>query len=137
MKKVVYTKVGGLESIEIVEQKREPIREGEVRVRVHRAGINFADLMMTGPLWRKPRFSPFTPGHEASGEVTEIGKKVSKIKLNDRVIAIPGFGGYAEELVLSENRVVKIPKEMSYEQVAAIPNLYGTAYHMLVHLGEG
>ena len=58
MKKVVYTKVGGLESIEIVEQKREPIREGEVRVRVHRAGINFRRSNdETGPLWRKPRFS--------------------------------------------------------------------------------
>ena len=136
MKKVVYTKVGGLESIEIVEQQRETIGEKEVRVRVHRAGINFADLMMRQGLYGASPDFPFTPGYEASGEVTEIGKNVTKIKPKDRVIAIPGFGGYSEELVLSENRVVKIPKEMSYEQAAAIPVTYGTAYHMLVHLGR-
>ena len=76
MKKVVYTKVGGLETIEIVEQQRETIGEKEVRVRVHRAGINFADLMMRQGLYGASPDFPFTPGYEASGEVTEIGKKV-------------------------------------------------------------
>jgi NADPH:quinone reductase-like Zn-dependent oxidoreductase len=135
MKKVVYTKVGGLESIEIVEKKRDNIGDGEVRVRVHSAGINFADLMMRQGLYGASPNFPFTPGYEVSGEVTEIGKNVTNIDIKDRVIAIPGIGGYSEEIVVSENRVVSIPDEMSYEQAAAIPVTYGTAYHMLVHLG--
>ena len=135
MKKVIYTKVGGLESIEIIEHQKEIVGKDEVRVRVHRAGINFADLMMRQGLYGASPEFPFTPGYEASGEVTEVGENVTKIGLNDRVIVVPGFGGYAEEIVIAQNRVIPIPNEMTYDQAAAIPVTYGTAYHMLVHLG--
>lgn len=135
MKKIIYTKVGGLEAIDIIDQEKKNIGEREVRVRVHRAGINFADLMMRQGLYGASPDFPFTPGYEVSGEVTEIGKLVSKVSLNDRVIAIPGFGGYSEEIVITENRVIMIPEKMTYDQAASIPVTYGTAFHMLVHLG--
>jgi len=135
MKKVIYTKNGGPDSIEIVEEDRVSLEIGEVRIRVHRAGINFADLMMRQGLYGGSPDFPFTPGYEISGEIVEIGEGVSNLTPKQRVMAMPGFGGYSEEIVINQNRVVPLPDEISYDQAAAIPVTYGTAFHMLVHLG--
>ena len=79
MKKVVYPKIGGPDSIEIVEAKDPVAGPGEVRVRVHRAGINFADLMMRQGLYGSAPDFPFTPGYEASGEVLDVGSGVERV----------------------------------------------------------
>ena len=135
MKRIVYTKIGGPDSIEIISEKLEQAVDNEVKVRVYRAGINFADLMMRqGHNVTNPDF-PFTPGYEVSGIITEIGDNVENLKIGDRVIAMTGFGGYAEEVIIGSNRIIPIPNNMSFDQAAAMPVTYGTAYHMLVHLG--
>ena len=82
MKKVVYVKKGVPDSIEIVDVEKPICGQMEVRVRVHRAGMNFADLMMRQGLYGNAPDFPFTPGFETSGEVIEVGdstKVVSEI----------------------------------------------------------
>ena len=135
MKRIVYTKIGGPDSIEIISEKLEQAVDNEVKVRVYRAGINFADLMMRQGLYGTNPDFPFTPGYEVSGIITEIGDNVENLKIGDRVIAMTGFGGYAEEVIIGSNRIIPIPNNMSFDQAAAMPVTYGTAYHMLVHLG--
>ena len=135
MKKIVYTRIGGPDSIEIISEKLEKTVENQVKVRVYRAGINFADLMMRQGLYGSNPDFPFTPGYEVSGIITEIGEDVDHLEIGDRVIAMTGFGGYAEEVIVSSNRIIPIPENMSFDQAAAMPVTYGTAYHMLVHLG--
>lgn len=135
MKKVIYPKIGGPDSIRIVEEEID-IQEGnQVKVRVHRAGINFADLMMRQGLYGSNPDFPFTPGYEVSGEIIEFGKDIQHLKKGQRVIAMTGFGGYSEEVIVDSKRIVPIPDSISYDQAAAMPVTYGTAYHMLVHLG--
>jgi len=136
MKKVVYTKIGGPSSIEIHDVS-DPVVESEmVRVRVHRAGINFADLMMRQGLYGSNPDFPFTPGYEVSGEIIELGEGVERLEVGQRVIVMTGFGGYSEQVVTSTNRVIPIPDSVSYDDAASLGVTYGTAYHMLVHLGN-
>tara|TARA_B110000008_G_C16952822_1_gene557017 strand:- start:269 stop:1291 length:1023 start_codon:yes stop_codon:yes gene_type:complete len=135
MERIVYTRIGGPDSIEIINEKLEQAVENEVKVRVYRAGINFADLMMRQGLYGSNPEFPFTPGYEVSGIITEMGDDVENLKIGDRVIAMTGFGGYAEEVIVSSNRIIPMPNNMSFDQAAAMPVTYGTAYHMLVHLG--
>ena len=136
MRKVVYPKVGGVDSIQIVEEDDPIPGEGEVCVRIHRAGINFADLSMRQGLYGANPDYPFTPGYEAAGEVISLGDGVEGITKGQRVLAMTGFGGYSEMVCLDASRVVTLPYSISYDQAAALPVTYGTAYHMLVHLGN-
>tara|TARA_Y100000588_G_scaffold208125_1_gene222053 strand:- start:9991 stop:11007 length:1017 start_codon:yes stop_codon:yes gene_type:complete len=136
MRKVVYPKIGGVDSIQIVDGHDPIPDEGEVCVRIHRAGINFADLMMRQGLYGSNPDYPFTPGYEAAGEVISLGGGVESISEGQRVLAMTGFGGYSEMVCLNASRVVPLPDSISYDQAAALPVTYGTAYHMLVHLGN-
>ncbi len=136
MRKVVYPRAGGVETIEIVEEE-DPVPESDqVCVRIHRAGVNFAELMMRQGLYGSSPDFPFTPGYEASGVVTEVGSLVDTLKEGDRVLAMTGFGGYSEKVCLDSRRVTPLPDSISFDQAAAIPVTYGTAFHMLVHLGR-
>jgi len=136
MRKIVYTRAGGVETIEIVEEE-DPVPEiGQVCVRIHRAGVNFAELMMRQGLYGSSPDFPFTPGYEASGVVIGVGDRVDTLKEGDRVLAMTGFGGYSEKVCLNAGRVIPIPDSVSFDQAAAIPVTYGTAFHMLVHLGR-
>ena len=136
MRKVIYPKVGGVDSIRIVEVDDPVPDPGQVTVRIHRAGINFADLMMRQGLYGSNPEYPFTPGYEAAGEVIETGEGVEGLQPGDLVLAMTGFGGYSEQIALDANRVILLPDSISFDQAAAIPVTYGTAYHMLVHLGN-
>ena len=136
MKKVIYPRVGGVDSIEILDVEEPQASEGEVVVRIHRAGINFADLMMRQGLYGSNPDFPFTPGYEASGVIISLGKGVKGLELGDRVLAMTGFGGYSEKVSIPSSRVFKLPDSVTFDQAAAIPVTYGTAYHMLFHLGR-
>tara|TARA_B100000575_G_scaffold286063_1_gene282240 strand:+ start:230 stop:1255 length:1026 start_codon:yes stop_codon:yes gene_type:complete len=136
VRKIVYPKAGGVETIQIIEVEDPVPKSTEVCVRVHRAGINFAELMMRQGIYGSCPDFPFTPGYECSGEIESIGSAVTDFDIGDRVIAMTGFGGYAEKVCLDCRRVVAIPQSVTFDQAAAIPVTYGTAFHMLVHLGR-
>ncbi len=136
VKRIVYSKIGGPESIEIIDEELGKPNNNQVKVRVYRAGINFADLMMRQGLYGSNPDFPFTPGYETSGIIIETGDEVKKLEVGERVIAMTGFGGYAEEVIVDSSRIIPIPDEISFDQAAAMPVTYGTAYHMLVFLGR-
>ena len=136
VKRIVYSKIGGPESIEIIDEELGKPNNNQVKVRVYRAGINFADLMMRQGLYGSNPDFPFTPGYEISGIIIETGDEVKKLEVGERVIAMTGFGGYAEEVIVDSSRIIPIPDEISFDQAAAMPVTYGTAYHMLVYLGR-
>ena len=130
MRKVIYPKIGGVDSIEIIDTEDPLAAKGDVVVRIHRAGINFADLMMRQGLYGSNPDFPFTPGYEASGVITNTGEGVNDFEVGDRVLAMTGFGGYSEKISIPSNRVFKLPDHITFDQAAAIPVTYGTAYHI-------
>src|ERR1044071_10301938 len=92
MRGVLCKEWGGPEKLAIEEVAAPAMREGAVRISVHAAGINFADLLLiSGQYQEKPAF-PFTPGMEASGTVAEVGAGVRGLKAGDRVMALTGTG---------------------------------------------
>jgi NADPH2:quinone reductase len=105
---------------------------GGVKIAVKRAGLNFPDvLIVQGKYQAKPAF-PFSPGAEVSGLVLETGERTTRFAPGDRVMATCGTGGFAEEVVVAEDAVFKIPGQMSFDAAAALPLTYGTTYHALV-----
>jgi len=136
MKRVIYTKKGDLSVIEIISEGNPVAKRDEVVIEVHRAGINFADLMMRQGLYGAAPDFPFTPGYEVSGIITQVGAANGDLKVGQRVIAMTGFGGYAEQVVVNDSRIIPLPDEVSFDAAAAMPVTYATAYHMLSYLGN-
>ena len=119
------------------ELDRRPLQPHEARIRVHAAGVNFADsLMVAGKYQVKPAF-PFIPGLEAAGEIIELGAAVRHLKPGQRVLAVlRNGGGYAEEIALNAEAVVPIPDGMDFVTAASFPVAYGTAHFALTHRGH-
>ncbi len=104
----------------------------DVRIRVHAAGINFADtLIVQGKYQLKPQL-PFSPGMEVAGEVVEVADGVESVRVGQRVMANILFGGYAEQVVAPANCVYPIPDSMDWASAAGFPIAYGTSYVGLV-----
>ena len=135
MRAVVITEHGGPEVLQ-VEERPEPIAgPAEVRIAVKAAGINFADLMARSGMYPAAPKPPCVIGYEVAGEVESIGSGVDSIAVGDRVVAGTRFGGYAELVTVPAGSVVGLPESLSFEQGAAIPVNYGTAYAGMVIMG--
>jgi len=128
MKAVLCKEFGGPEKL-VVEDVASPTPgEGEVKLRVHACGVNFGDtLIIQGTYQVKPPL-PFSPGMECAGEVAEVGPGVSGYKVGDRVLAMTGHGGFAQEVVVNAKLLIPIPDSMSFQHAAAFPVAYGTSH---------
>ena len=134
--RVVITKVGGPNVLDIQEIAIPEPQPNEVCIQVHFAGINFADtLMRMGFYQPRPPF-PFTPGYEVSGIIHSIGKDVQGFEIGQRVVGLMRTGGQASHVVADASRTLPIPDEISLEAAASMPVTYITAHHMLHHLGN-
>jgi NADPH:quinone reductase-like Zn-dependent oxidoreductase len=132
---VVLTGTGGPEVLK-VEERPDPVAgPGEVRIAVRAAGINFADTMARVGLYPDAPKTPCVLGYEVAGEVESLGEGVDGFKLGDRVMAGTRFGGQAELVAVAADQVLPLPEKLSFEQGAAFPVNYGTAYAALILMG--
>lgn len=92
---------------------------GEVRIRQHAAGVNYIDTYQRTGLYKLPGL-PAVLGMEGAGEVTELGAGVTDLKPGDRVAYAGVLGGYAEERLISADRLVRLPQTIAYETAAAM-----------------
>lgn len=129
-KAVLVHETGGPEVMRIETVNLPPPDRGQVLVRNHAIGVNFIDTYFRSGAYPVPAL-PFTPGNEAAGEVIATGKGVKEVKPGDRVAYVATFGAYAEERVVPADRLVKLPKAMSYETAAAILLKGLTAQYLL------
>lgn len=131
MKAVLCKAFGPAENLVVEEIDSPEIKKGEVLLEVHAAGVNFPDtLIIEGKYQFKPPF-PFSPGGEAAGVVTAVGEKVSHLKIGDRVMALTGWGSFAEQVAVPGQNVLPIPAEMDFTTAAAFSMTYGTSMHAL------
>lgn len=110
-----------------------PLKPDEVRVDVHCCGLNFADILVCQGLYQERPQLPFVPGVELSGIVTEVGANVTSVQKGDRVIGAGVGKTMAEECVADHKSLWRIPREISFEEAAALPASYGTAILGLCH----
>jgi synaptic vesicle membrane protein VAT-1 len=132
MKAVVLTGHGGLEALQVQDRPDPAVGPGEVRIAVKAAGINFADTMARVGLYPDAPKPPCVLGYEVAGEVESVGHGVESVKPGDRVVAGVRFGGHAEMVSVSEDQVLPLPDRLSFEQGAAVPVNYATAYCALI-----
>jgi NADPH2:quinone reductase len=131
MRAVLCKSWGGPESL-VIEDVAPP-RAGpeEVVVDVKAAGVNFPDvLMIQGRYQIKPAL-PFTPGIELAGVVKEAGGGVAQVRAGDAVVASVLFGAFAEECVAPADRIMPLPRGVSFDAAAAFTLTYGTSWHAL------
>ncbi len=137
MKALLCRKIGRVEDLEVGEIAAPTLGDGQVRIRVHAAGVNFPDILMAEGKYQVKPDLPFVPGLEVAGEVLECAAGVEHVKPGDRVMAFARRGGgYAEEAVVPGAIVTPIPDALDYVRAAAFPVAYGTAHFALTHRGH-
>ncbi len=140
MRAIHIAKYGGPEVLEITEAPTPPIGAQEVLIRTAATALNRADLLQRMGKYPAPKgASPF-PGLEVAGTIVSKGDQVSRWKIGDRVCALLPGGGYAEYVSIPEGMLLPIPIGMSFEQAAAIPEVFLTAHqaiHWLADLQSG
>ncbi|WP_057914898.1 NAD(P)H-quinone oxidoreductase [Peribacillus muralis] len=133
MKAVVVKKPGGAEQLLFQDFSKPKLENGEILIKVNASAINRTDIVsregksgyMANPIL----------GIEVSGEVVEKGAGAN-IDLGTRVMGLVNGGGYAEYAVMPADRAMKIPDNLTFEEAAAIPEVFLTAYQTLFWLGE-
>ena len=137
MRAVVITKHGGPEVLQVQERPDPRSAPGQVRIDVAAAGINFADVMARMGLYPDAPKTPCVVGYEVAGTILELGEGVRAASSpGQRVLAGTKFGGYASQVVCRAGDVVALPDELSFEQGAAIPVNYATAWAGLIGYGS-
>jgi NADPH:quinone reductase-like Zn-dependent oxidoreductase len=136
VKAVVLTGTGGPEVLKVEERPDPPVGPGEVRIAVRAAGINFADTLARVGLYPDAPKTPCVLGYEVAGEVESVGEGVAGHAVGDRVVAGTRFGGQASMVTVPAEQVLPLPDRLSFEQGAAFPVNYGTAYAALVLMGS-
>jgi synaptic vesicle membrane protein VAT-1 len=135
MRAVVLTGTGGPEVLQVQERPDPAVGPGEVRIAVRAAGINFADTMARVGLSPNAPKTPCVLGYEVAGEIETVGEGVGEHEVGDRVIAGTRFGGQAELVTVPADQALALPERLSFEQGAAFPVNYGTAYAALTVMG--
>lgn len=119
-----------------VEERPDPVAErGEVRIRVRAAGVSFAELMARMGAYRDAPKTPCVLGYEVAGEIDSVGEGVDGLAAGDRVMAGCRFGGQAELVTVGAEQVLPLPEGWSFEEGAALPVNYATAYAAIVRYG--
>jgi len=136
MRAVWITRPGGPESLEVREAADPEPGPGQVRIRVRAAGLNFAEVMAAQGLYPDAPKPPCVVGYEVAGVVDTLGQRTQGHAPGDRVLAMTHFGGHADVVCAPAQQVLPIPDAMSFEEAAAIPVNYLTAYHMLFRVAN-
>jgi NADPH:quinone reductase len=128
---VMLTRAGGPEVLQCVELPVEHPGPGQLRVRVHAAGVGSTDLIMLAGKYPYAPKMPFVPGYEIAGVVEAIGAGVTGFEIGQRVAALTLYGGYGERLVREAENFLPIPGDVSDVEAAAVILNYVTAWQMI------
>jgi NADPH:quinone reductase-like Zn-dependent oxidoreductase len=135
MRQIVTTRNGGVEVLK-VQQAPDPVAaKGEVVVRVKAAGLNFADIMARQGLYPDGPPKPCVMGYEVAGVVESVSDDVDQSLKGKAVVAMTRFKGQAEMVTVGANQIFAKPESLSFEEAAAVPVNYLTAYALLVTMG--
>lgn len=136
MRQIVTTTTGDIDVLK-VQQKPDPTpRDDQVVIRVRAAGLNFADILSRQGLYPDSPKKPCVMGYEVAGVVEAVGKDVNSSFQGKSVAAMTRFGGQSEMVAVKATHIFEKPEKLTFEQAAAIPVNYLTAYALLVVMGS-
>ena len=131
MKALLCTSFGPLEKLTIQEIPKPRPGPGQVLLDVKASSLNFPDALMAQGLYQVKPPLPFSPGTEMAGVIVETGADVQGFKPGDRVIAIAGWGGFAEECAVDVGGLIPMPEGLDFDTGAAFLYTYETSLHGL------
>src|SRR3954451_10916727 len=127
MRQMVIPRHGGPEVFEVRDAPEPVPGDGEVRIRVRAAGVNFADILARIGLYPDAPKPPVVVGYEVAGIVDAAGPDVTMLHEGDRVVALTRFGGYSDSVVVPVSQAFRFPDDLSDAEAAAVPVTYLTA----------
>ena len=136
MKAMFSNAPGGPETLELTELPTPQPSMNEVLISVKAAGVNFPDTLIIRDLYQIKPPRPFAPGGEVAGIVEAIGAHVTDFAVGERVLAVPGFGGFVSHITVTADKVIKIPDTMPFEDAACFIFTYGTSHYALRDRGD-
>ena len=131
MRRVVVTRFGGPEVLDVVETDTPRPKPGEVRVRVLASGASFTDTQLRAGTYLGGPKPPFTPGYELVGIVEELGAGCTRLGVGDRVGVLTVWGANAERVCVPERYAVTVPEDLDPAEVVSLVFAYMTAYQLL------
>ena len=135
MRAGVIRRYGPPEVLEYSEWPDPQAEPGLCLVRVKAIGVNFADLLQRMGLDPGTPKPPFTPGYEVAG-IVERAPDNCGFKSGERVVALTHFNGYVEMAAFPSAAMFVLPPRMTFEEAAAVPVNYLTAYHAMFEMGN-
>lgn len=132
-KRILITRHGGSEVLQLIEDKLPEPKASEVRVKILATGVAFTDVLIREGLYPGLPKVPFSPGYEIVGVVDKLGAEVTDLQLGQRVVALTVTGGYSEYLCLPATELIPIPE--SVEAVSLVLH-YVTAYQLLHRIAK-
>ena len=136
MRQIVTTTTGDIDVLK-VQQKPDPTpRDDQVLIRVRAAGLNFADILSRQGLYPDSPPNPCVMGYEVAGVIEAVGKDVNSSFQGKSVAAMTRFGGQSDMVAVKATQIFEKPEKLTFEQAAAIPVNYLTAYALLVVMGS-
>ena len=128
--------IGGPETLQIDELDSPVPGPGQVRITVKACAINFPDVLIIKDLYQFKPPRPFAPGGELAGVIAAVGDGATQWQVGDRVIAMMGNGGLAEEVLAPADKLFALPDGVSFETGASLLMTYGTNMHGLLDRGR-
>ena len=135
MRAVVCPELGPPKNMSVQEWPDLEPGPGEVVVDVEACGVNFVDALMAQGLYQIKPTPPFVPGSEVAGTVAKLGEGVDDVAVGDRVVAMPGLGGFAEQVRARADALIPIPKGLDTPTAACFVQSYCTALFALDRRG--
>jgi NADPH:quinone reductase-like Zn-dependent oxidoreductase len=141
MRAMVVRRLGPPQVLELQQLPEPQIKPGEALIRVRAIGVNFADLLQRMGIYPNTPKPPFVPGIEIAGVVERIAesthtKATVGLRPGDAVCAITRFNAYAEWVAIPADHAYRLPQGMSFEDAAALPVNYVTAFHSMFTMGN-
>ena len=136
MKSVILTKYGAPEVLKVKEFKDIEPLDNQVRIKVHYAGINFAEIMARMKLYPGGPKPGSILGGEVSGIIDKIGEGVEGLNIGEKVMGLSPNGSYSSQVCIDSDAVIKLPDNFQLDEAAAFPVVYITAYMMMFDLGN-
>ena len=136
MRALLSHQPGGPATLRLEEVPEPQPGPGELLVRVHAAAINFPDVLIIEDRYQLKPPRPFAPGGEIAGEIEAVGDGVHGWSVGDRIVAVTGFGGLAEKIVVPARSAFRLPDERSFEEGSALLLTYATSIHALLDRGH-
>jgi len=136
MRSLRISRFGGPEVLEVVTEPTVAPGPGEIRISVKRAGLNFADITARVGLYPDAPKPPMVVGYEVSGVVDALGDGVTGFSMGQRVLAFTHFRGQADFVVVPQALVFTLPDSVGFDEAAALPVNYLTAWHAAFHVTQ-